>query len=713
MQNIYNRHILLFCLKQSLYYNIGKSKIDDIIRELKYFQCDKFMELINTMLDIKYDIDSFREEFKEEICFILDSFLNSKTEFKSIKNSFRSIKTKHDFFKIQSEILSKLDSDNTKDNNISNFAKKVFIQLPTLIDIYIRNTCIKKMFNQTNVFLINYIKKNKSNFESISKYLYCSDYASVKDLINQKMLKDSYLNYSIINIRKAWLAIIEHNKTKTGHKQIIRNIVKEYVFNLTKSNDPLIQKNSKMFEKIHYWCKDYLSQLPFNEFFVDLTYHKIALTTKQFSKPITNNVKSHKSKIKYDIYRQHLIDIITQCRKNIKTGNKSNSPIHQLIINSLSDEVLLISIKKTTKSLFKNEHKPNNSYIKEPTVLKNIVSKYIHKKYSLNQLEILELLQNYYVSSQKQRMCISIESNNIKFHKIKIKINLNLKTKPNSTNEKTMIKYFHKLDKQKRFTNCKRRIIDLRSNNGHDKKLFKVDDSLMNTILEDNLIDKINNKSKKNKMRLSQTLNMRMYIINIVTSFQYNEDKKHDYLSSGISTDQWHEFLEYDIQQYLISHEVKFFTEHQLKEIPNHVYYYRNYRSPDMYILDDLFINKRLVRWIDAKNVFGGSLYHKDRKKTCDFNSQINSYVENFGPGAIVFGHGFSLDFVKLLKKEDNFNQKLFDKVLFIDALDFLDNEYVIPWIFDIEPLPTDKELINAYTNKKIFYLDKSILSTT
>ncbi|KDO27332.1 hypothetical protein SPRG_07579 [Saprolegnia parasitica CBS 223.65] len=59
--------------------------------------------------------------------------------------------------------------------------------------------------------------------------------------------------------------------------------------------------------------------------------------------------------------------------------------------------------------------------------------------------------------------------------------------------------------------------------------------------------------------------------------------------------------------------------------------------SPDILLLDPVVINGVPVRWIDAKNYYGAHIVNKRL-----IAKQLASYVKEWGPGAVVFGMGFS-----------------------------------------------------------------------
>ena len=59
--------------------------------------------------------------------------------------------------------------------------------------------------------------------------------------------------------------------------------------------------------------------------------------------------------------------------------------------------------------------------------------------------------------------------------------------------------------------------------------------------------------------------------------------------------------------------------------------------SPDILLLDPVLINGVPIRWIDAKNYYGAHIVSKRLIST-----QLSNYVKEWGPGAIVFGMGYS-----------------------------------------------------------------------
>lgn len=65
--------------------------------------------------------------------------------------------------------------------------------------------------------------------------------------------------------------------------------------------------------------------------------------------------------------------------------------------------------------------------------------------------------------------------------------------------------------------------------------------------------------------------------------------------------------------------------------------YGRRVISPDILLLDPVIVNGTPIRWIDAKNYYGAHIVSKRL-----IAKQLESYVKEWGPGAIVFGMGYS-----------------------------------------------------------------------
>ncbi|RMX65888.1 hypothetical protein DD238_003887 [Peronospora effusa] len=94
--------------------------------------------------------------------------------------------------------------------------------------------------------------------------------------------------------------------------------------------------------------------------------------------------------------------------------------------------------------------------------------------------------------------------------------------------------------------------------------------------------------------------------------------------------------LEKAIEHYLKAKGIRLKTQSELctDQIASHG---RRVISPDILLLDPVIINGVPIRWIDAKNYYGAHIVSKRLIST-----QLANYVKEWGPGAIVFGMGYS-----------------------------------------------------------------------
>ena len=65
--------------------------------------------------------------------------------------------------------------------------------------------------------------------------------------------------------------------------------------------------------------------------------------------------------------------------------------------------------------------------------------------------------------------------------------------------------------------------------------------------------------------------------------------------------------------------------------------YGRRVLSPDILLVDPVVINGVPIRWVDAKNYYGAHIVSKRL-----IAKQLAAYVDEWGPGAVVFGMGYS-----------------------------------------------------------------------
>ncbi|CAK4640870.1 unnamed protein product [Aphanomyces euteiches] len=94
--------------------------------------------------------------------------------------------------------------------------------------------------------------------------------------------------------------------------------------------------------------------------------------------------------------------------------------------------------------------------------------------------------------------------------------------------------------------------------------------------------------------------------------------------------------LETTLMHYFLSKGIRLRTQSELA-IDQEKVYGRPVISPDLLFLDPVLINGVPVRWVDAKNYYGAHIVNKRL-----IAKQLESYVKEWGPGAVVFGMGYS-----------------------------------------------------------------------
>lgn len=85
---------------------------------------------------------------------------------------------------------------------------------------------------------------------------------------------------------------------------------------------------------------------------------------------------------------------------------------------------------------------------------------------------------------------------------------------------------------------------------------------------------------------------------------------------------------------YLDREEINYVSEEKLRDADMKI-------TPDCLILDDCYINGRLVRWMDCKSFYGSGL-RENKHFINSLKKQVGKYESEFNqPGAVVFKHGF------------------------------------------------------------------------
>jgi hypothetical protein len=92
---------------------------------------------------------------------------------------------------------------------------------------------------------------------------------------------------------------------------------------------------------------------------------------------------------------------------------------------------------------------------------------------------------------------------------------------------------------------------------------------------------------------------------------------------------------ENQVMDYLDQHNINYVTEDVLRQSDAS-------STPDFLVLDDLHINNQLIRWIEVKSFYVSGLKENHYILTKSLVNQVNRYVTEFGPGAVILKNGFS-----------------------------------------------------------------------
>jgi hypothetical protein len=175
-------------------------------------------------------------------------------------------------------------------------------------------------------------------------------------------------------------------------------------------------------------------------------------------------------------------------------------------------------------------------------------------------------------------------------------------------------------------------------------------------------------KLSKNNIILILHLSAKKEYKTIKKKFPFN-DKFLQNIKKVIDNDVFNTISQDKIKQYADAFErkleyavdnvykIKYKTEGQLV-IEQTETYGRPILTPDILLLQDLYINNKKINWIDAKNYYGANTILIKKNLT----KQIDKYYDKLGSGAIVFNLGYSS---KLEQQFDN------NKIIFISFIDF------------------------------------------
>lgn len=113
--------------------------------------------------------------------------------------------------------------------------------------------------------------------------------------------------------------------------------------------------------------------------------------------------------------------------------------------------------------------------------------------------------------------------------------------------------------------------------------------------------------------------------------------------------------FENKIEEILSKHNIQYKTQSQLAQEQINLTG-KAYNTPDFLILDDLYINKNKIGWIDAKNFYGANISFMKK----NIRSQTNKYINEWGHGSVIYNLGFN-------------SNLSFDNILLLDYKSFKD----------------------------------------
>lgn len=101
---------------------------------------------------------------------------------------------------------------------------------------------------------------------------------------------------------------------------------------------------------------------------------------------------------------------------------------------------------------------------------------------------------------------------------------------------------------------------------------------------------------------------------------------------------------ENEVFAFLGDHNINYVAEDALRKSDTN-------STPDCLILDDLYINNQLIRWIEVKGYYASGMRENEYLTKKSLLNQVKKYHSEFGNGAVILKNGFS---VKISRKLEN-----------------------------------------------------------
>jgi hypothetical protein len=96
----------------------------------------------------------------------------------------------------------------------------------------------------------------------------------------------------------------------------------------------------------------------------------------------------------------------------------------------------------------------------------------------------------------------------------------------------------------------------------------------------------------------------------------------------------WKEW-ENEVLAFLDDHSINYVAESILRQSDTN-------STPDVLVLDDLYINNQLIRWIEVKSYYASGLRENEYITKKSLFNQVKRYHSEFGTGAVILKNGFS-----------------------------------------------------------------------
>lgn len=165
--------------------------------------------------------------------------------------------------------------------------------------------------------------------------------------------------------------------------------------------------------------------------------------------------------------------------------------------------------------------------------------------------------------------------------------------------------------------------------------------SIFRAILDARLTHDFNIPHHKSRSRIIKSMmygndseSIWTYLLSDFEFQQMQLAKQHDivaYAHDDALPQQWEE----QVMAYLDEHNINYVNEEILRQSDAN-------STPDFLILDDLYINNKLTRWIEVKSFYASGLRENHYFTKKSLLNQVKRYERELGSGAVILKNGFS-----------------------------------------------------------------------